>query len=54
MKSKNKKEFFVHNPKLQYFDVTDKFYLLNKYGISYTQKEQLGIMMAMGCTMKKH
>ena len=46
---KNKKEFFVHNPKLQYFDVTDRaFYLLNKYGISYTQKEQLGIMMADG------
>ena len=46
---KNKKEFFVHNPKLQYFDVTDRaFYLLNKYEIKYTQKEQLGIMMADG------
>ena len=46
---KNKKEFFTHNPKLQYFDVTDRaFWLLNKYGITYTQKEQLGIMMADG------
>ena len=46
---KNKKEYFVHNPKLQYFDVTDRaFWLLNKYGITYTQKEQLGIMMADG------
>ena len=46
---KNKKEMFTHNPKLQYFDVTDRaFYLLNKYGISYTQKEQLAIMMADG------
>ena len=46
---KNKKEYFTHNPKLQYFDVTDRaFWLLNKYGITYTQKEQLGIMMADG------
>jgi len=46
---KNKKEYFVHNPKLQYFDVTDRaFWLLNQYGIKYTQKEQLGIHMADG------
>lgn len=46
---KNKKEYFVNNPKLQYFDVTDRaFWLLNQYGIKYTQKEQLGIHMADG------
>ena len=46
---KNKLEMFTHNPKLQYFDVTDRaFWLLNKYGITYTQKEQLGIHMADG------
>ena len=46
---KNKKEYFTHNPKLQYFDVTDRaFWLLNQYGIAYTQKEQLGIHMADG------
>jgi hypothetical protein len=46
---KNKLEFFTHNPKLQYFDVTDRaFWLLNQYGIQYSQKEQLGIHMADG------
>ena len=46
---KNKKEYFNINPKLQYFDVTDRaLWLLNQYGIKYTQKEQLGIMMADG------
>jgi hypothetical protein len=46
---KNKKEIFTHNPKLQYFDVTDRaFWLLNQYGITYTQKEQLGIHLADG------
>jgi hypothetical protein len=46
---KNKKEYFHINPKLQYFDVTDRaLWLLNQYGIKYTQKEQLGIMMADG------
>jgi hypothetical protein len=46
---KNKKEYFQINPKLQYFDVTDRaFWLLNQYGIKYTQKEQLGIHMADG------
>jgi len=46
---KNRKEYFTHNPKLQYFDVTDRaFWLLNQYGIKYTQKEQLGIHMADG------
>ena len=46
---KNKKEYFEINPKLQYFDVTDRaFWLLNQYGIKYTQKEQLGIHLADG------
>jgi len=46
---KNKNEYFTHNPKLQYFDVTDRaLWLLNQYGIKYNQKEQLGIMMADG------
>ena len=46
---KNKKSYFKMNPKLQYFDVTDRaFWLLNQYGIKYTQKEQLGIHMADG------
>ena len=46
---KNKKEYFQINPKLQYFDVTDRaFWLLNQYGIKYTQKEQLGIHLADG------
>jgi len=45
----NRKEYFTHNPKLQYFDVTDRaFWLLNQYGIKYTQKEQLGIHLADG------
>ena len=40
---------FKHNGKLQYMDVTDRaFWLLNQYGISYTEKEQLGIHMADG------
>ena len=46
---KNKKSYFALNPKLQYFDVTDRaFWLLNQYGVKYTQKEQLGIHMADG------
>ena len=46
---KNKKEHFEINTKLQYFDVTDRaLWLLNQYGIKFTQKEQLGIMMADG------
>ena len=46
---KNKNEMYTHNPKLQYFDVTDRsFYLLQKYGVEYNEKEQLGIMLADG------
>ena len=44
-----KKEYFTHNPALQYFDVTHRaLWLLNQYGITYTQKEMLGIMLADG------
>lgn len=44
-----KKEFFTHNPALQYFDVTHRaLWILNQYGIQYTQKEMLGIMLADG------
>jgi hypothetical protein len=44
-----KKEYFTHNPALQYFDVTHRaLWLLNQYGISFTQKEMLGIMLADG------
>ena len=46
---KNHNEYYTRNPKLQYFDVTDRaLWLLNQYGIKYTQKEQLGIMLADG------
>ena len=46
---KNHNEYYTRNPKLQYFDVTDRaLWLLNQYGIKYTQKEQLGIHMADG------
>jgi hypothetical protein len=44
-----KLEHFKHNPNLQYFDVTHRaLFLLAKYGISYTEKEMLGIMLADG------
>lgn len=44
-----KNEYFTHNPKLQYFDVTHRaLWLLNQYGITYTEKEMLGIMLADG------
>jgi len=46
---KNKNEYFTHNPNLQYFDVTDRaLWLLSKYGIMYSEKEMLGIMLADG------
>jgi len=46
---KKKNEYFVHNPALQYFDVTHRaLWLLNKYGITYSEKEMLGIMLADG------
>jgi hypothetical protein len=46
---KKKNEHFTHNPELQYFDVTHRaLWLLNQYGITYTEKEMLGIMLADG------
>lgn len=44
-----KKEYFTHNPSLQYFDVTHRaLWLLNQYGIKFSEKEMLGIMLADG------
>ena len=45
---KNKKEFFVHNQSYNTLMLQIEHLSTNKYGISYTQKEQLGIMMADG------
>lgn len=46
---KNKKEMFVQNGEIHYMDVTHRaLWLLNQYGIKYTQKEMLGIMLADG------
>ena len=41
---------FKHNGDLHYMDVThrNKFWLLNQYGITYTEKEMLGIMLTDG------
>ena len=37
---------FKHNGDLHYMDVTHrKLWLLNQYGITYTEKEMLGIML---------
>lgn len=46
---KNQGSVFNINPDLQYMDVTDRaLWLLNQYGIKYTEKEMLGIMLADG------
>jgi hypothetical protein len=46
---KKKNEYFIHNPAIHYLDVTHRaVWLLNKYGISYTEKEMLGILLADG------
>lgn len=46
---KKKNEWFTHNPELQYFDVTHRaLWLLNQYGVKYSEKEMLGIMLADG------
>ena len=46
---KNKNEIFTQNGELHYMDVTHRaVWLLNQYGITYTQKEMLGIMLADG------
>jgi hypothetical protein len=46
---KNKNEHFIQNGELHYMDVTHRaLYLLQKYGIEFTQKEMIGIMLADG------
>jgi hypothetical protein len=46
---KNKNEYFIQNGELHYMDVTHRaLWLLNQYGIPYTQKEMIGIMLADG------
>jgi hypothetical protein len=46
---KNQNSMFTHNPELHYMDVTHRaLWLLNHYGITYTEKEMLGIMLADG------
>ena len=46
---KNQKSLFKQNPELHWMDVTDRaLWLLNHYGIKYTQKEMLGIKLADG------
>jgi hypothetical protein len=46
---KNKNEQFIQNGELHYMDVTHRaLWLLNQYGIPYTQKEMIGIMLADG------
>jgi len=46
---KNQNSLFKQNPELYWMDVTDRaLWLLNQYGIQYTQKEMLGIKLADG------
>jgi len=46
---KNQNSLFVVNPELHWMDVTDRaLWLLNQYGIKYSQKEMLGIKLADG------
>ena len=46
---KNQNSIFTNNPDIHYMDVTHRaLWLLNQYGIKYTQKETLGIMLADG------
>jgi hypothetical protein len=46
---KNQGAIFTQNGELHYMDVTHRaIWLLQKYGISFTQKEMLGIMLADG------
>jgi hypothetical protein len=46
---KNQNSTFKINPELYYMDVTDRaLWLLNQYGIKYSQNEMLGIKMADG------
>jgi hypothetical protein len=44
-----KNEYFTHNTKIQWMDVTHRaILLLNQYGVSFNEKEMLGIMLADG------
>ena len=46
---KNQGSLFTQNGELHYMDVTHRaIWLLQKYGIEFTQKEMLGIMLADG------
>jgi hypothetical protein len=46
---KNKNEEFTLNGSLHYMDVTHRaLWILNQYGIKYTEKEMIGIMLADG------
>lgn len=46
---KNQKSLFKQNPDLHWMDVTDRaLWLLNQYGIKYSEKEMLGIKLADG------
>lgn len=46
---KNQGKVFKQNTDLNYMDVTHRaLWLLNQYGITYTEKEMLGIMLADG------
>lgn len=46
---KNQGSIFKLNPDINYMDVTHRaLWLLQKYGIEFTQKEMLGIMLADG------
>lgn len=46
---KNQGSVFKQNPELHWMDVTDRaLWLLNQYGIKYTEKEMLGIKLADG------
>lgn len=46
---KNKGKIFTPNPELHWMDVTDRaIWLLNKYGIAFSEIEMLGIKMADG------
>lgn len=46
---KNQNSLFTQNGELHYMDVTHRaLWLLQKYGIEFTQKEMIGIMLADG------
>ena len=46
---KNRNEAFTQNGELHYMDVTHRaLWLLQKYGIEFTQKEMIGILLADG------